>query len=311
MQRLKFLQMIEVTLESYSKPFKDYLPPEVLSHPNFASAAHQLLRSLDELASLDVAKKRAERFAPQIEAKKFCERLVWEQGEHQAIAGIRFKKLNPDFPFIFATLNFVPTAKDFASIKAAIQTDFSDFRLQGIAIRQAPGLLSDVPHETWSHTVWGRTAQDEEASLAGPVQAQFEAEFPYYDVYRREYQALLESDPKKNAYLRFEDQEDLEAAAKRGLLINVYDKQGWGGTIAAREQDLYGLPCLYVFELFLCARLRGKGLAVPLERSFLNSLSKRYPFVFGHIDHTNLPSLKTALAVGRRVIETEHFFPLP
>jgi hypothetical protein len=95
------------------------------------------------------------------------------------------------------------------------------------------------------------------------------------------------------------------------LLLSVWDQRGWAGVIAAKPKELYGLPCAYIFEIFLAKRARGHGIGRLMQSQLLSGICARHPYVFGHINDSNRPSLSTAFSLGRRVIETEYFFPLP
>jgi hypothetical protein len=92
-------------------------------------------------------------------------------------------------------------------------------------------------------------------------------------------------------------------------LASFSDKAGWCGVVAAREEAVYGKKALYIIEIFLVQRWRGRGAARAMDAALISKAANRYALVWEHIYSENLSSLRVALAQGRSVIETEYFFP--
>lgn len=92
-------------------------------------------------------------------------------------------------------------------------------------------------------------------------------------------------------------------------MASFNDPAGWCGLIAAREEALYGTRALYIFEIFLVERWRGRGAAKAIDAALVSQAANRYSLIWEHIYSENWPSLRVALAQGRSVIETEYFFP--
>lgn len=305
---LNFLPLSPDEMKTFARPLLSYLPPPVLSGGNIQGAVFEKLKGLDELASPATAEKRARRFKLEVNDSVFQERLFRLQDGKLIVAGLRFRKLDPAFPFLHVTANFTVTASEWPEILGSLRAAFPAVPLRGITFRQGPDSFG-LFHRKWSHTVFGRTDVATEEFPDSEVKTDWDRQVRFYDLYKREYQNLLNESPERNAYLRFEDEADLQAAAADGLLCSLTDRAGWGGVIAGREHRFYGWSCLYIFEIFLVERLRGRRLAGLLQRFFLRSLSSRYSHVIGHIDDSNRSSLNTALSAGRRIVETEYFVP--
>ena len=115
--------------------------------------------------------------------------------------------------------------------------------------------------------------------------------------------------PSQFCASRVSGKEDLEAAAAEGRGALFSDRAGRCGVVAVREEALYGMRALYIFEIFLAQRWHGKGAAKAMDTALVSKAANRYPLVWEHIHSENLPSLRVALAQGRSVVETEYFFP--
>jgi RimJ/RimL family protein N-acetyltransferase len=83
----------------------------------------------------------------------------------------------------------------------------------------------------------------------------------------------------------------------------------FAGIICAEYEYLYGHKSVYIMEELLLAQFRGKGYAKIMQQLFHKALGEDIKYVFGHILAENIPSFKTALACGRKVLEKEIFFP--
>lgn len=306
--RFPHLGLAGQDIPSFAAAVASYLPAEFTEGNALENAVGKSLGSLDELASPEICRKRAARFG-------VSEHLVKEKARSLGkgkplIVGLRFRKLNAEFPFAHVTPGFPVTEEDLARLRREVPGWFSGLGLRGFTLRAGPACLPAGSHEKWSHAVFGLTSGVPLLELPGHLHVRWEADTSFFPFYAREYAGFLRQNPDKNAFLHAEDRETLEEAAKAGLLLSVYDAEGWAGAIAGTPKNFYGLDCLYIFEIFLAERLRGKKLAASLEALFLRGLASRFERVYGHISDANPASLRTALSVGRRVIESELFLPL-
>lgn len=308
MLELKYLSITEAEKQAFVTSLSSYLPPEVNRPVTLLGAVDRALQSLDELAAPEICAKRAEYFGVN-DFSLLAERVLFREDERVVIAGLRFRKLNREFPFVHLSANFLPSETELSNLCELAKSVFSPLSLRGLTMRQAPTAFSSVPHEKWSQTLFGNTGGLSSIQLPPSFRTEWGDPASFYPEYRREYETLLAADARKNAFLRMEELEDLREAAGKGLLMSLWEGGNWVGVVAGREQRFYGHPCLYIFEIFLRASVRGQKLARPLQAEFLAKASDRYPQVFGHIDDPNSASLRTALSLGRKVAESEFFFP--
>jgi hypothetical protein len=80
------------------------------------------------------------------------------------------------------------------------------------------------------------------------------------------------------------------------------------GIVAAKPVAQYSVDAWLMWDIVLARQYCGQGLAPLLQRAVLDQLDLgRAPLVVGTIDARNLPSLRTALRVGRRIVGTWSF----
>ena len=132
---LPFLQLNTAEVQSFARPLLGYLPQEVMQHGKFSEAMAELLASLDALASPATCATRAQRFAPSLAPMAFAERVIDCTQEKMVVVGLRFRHLDPAFPFAHITLNFNPTEADLAALRVRTQQEFLSLRLCGMTLR--------------------------------------------------------------------------------------------------------------------------------------------------------------------------------
>jgi len=100
----------------------------------------------------------------------------------------------------------------------------------------------------------------------------------------------------------------LEACAQAQGLYACWAGMEIVGVVAAKPVAQYGVDAWLMWDIVLARQYCGKGLAPLLQRAVLERLDqRRAPFVVGTIDARNVPSLHTALRVGRHVVGTWTF----
>ncbi|MEM7262545.1 MAG: hypothetical protein AAF488_11190 [Planctomycetota bacterium] len=115
--------------------------------------------------------------------------------------------------------------------------------------------------------------------------------------------------PLMQASVRLESRKSLQQALDDHALFELWEGDTWSGIIAAVRGTGLGLPGFEVYEELLAENVRGRGIAAGVQRSFLDRLPSRADdFLFGTILAENLPSLRTALRVGRTDLGGFHFF---
>lgn len=102
---------------------------------------------------------------------------------------------------------------------------------------------------------------------------------------------------------------ELEALARDGVLFDAYRGDSWVGMVGAADDTLFGAPATVVCEEVLAPACRGQGLGPALQRHLIERLPAG-GVLHGTIDRRNQPSLRTALACGRRELGMYRLYSL-
>lgn len=296
-------------LRTFSDPLLEYLPasfsPEAVSDSEYED-----LESLAQLASQSVVSERIERLGVELPVDVMTERLLFNDGDRAVVSGIRFLNLDLKFPFVALKANFrINEPETIRLLKSLVMKTYGESDPMGFTVWEQPGLdLGQT--EIWSIVIAGETAitpvtVPDKLELRWP--SSIEDIFPEL---KAEYEQWAFSNREVSRFTQLESQSSLEAAASKGQLMCVYDSQGFAGLVAGRSSPLFGQEALYMIELFLVKRLRFQGLGKMLESQFIAKLSQDFDVVWGHINRQNMPSLQTALSLGRMPLQQEYFFTL-
>lgn len=309
---LKVQPLFELTkaqIEEFAVHKASYLPEQIRTSRTFRPAIREHVRSLSELAEPTVCARRQEFIRSELGVDEFRERVLLQDGAKVIVGGVRFKNLDSKFPFVELNANFDLFESTVIEDAAAVaRQQFGKFAPKGILIVGAPDVAVSSAIERWGHTVGGRSTPFCRASLPIGLTCSFPAEIDFYEEYRAAYAAWQATSPRLSGYVSPEPRSDLEASAAKGLMVSLADATGWCGAAAARERVLYGTRALYIFEIFLVERWRGKGAAKAVDAALVASAASSYSIVWEHIHSENWPSLRLAFAQGRSVLETEYFF---
>lgn len=304
-KKLKYLKLPERAEYGFAMHLAQHLPGVVIENPNFLMSVREEFSDLDQLASEEVYKSRAEVLNLTIDARELRDRVLFNQDNRIILAGVRYRSLNREFPFIELNMNFDLNSSNRTDIQNLVAVEFQKVGPLGFTVKQGPGTLKNA--QQWNHIVFGKTKIKNASVAESHLEFEWPKTFGDYSTYRSEYERLLSIDENLQGIVRVEPEDVLKRSASKGLLMAVQDQFGLSALLAGQERELYGLPCLYLMENFITERWRGKGLASWLQSVFLTSLRDRYEYVFGHISAKNPASLKTALSCGREIIQTEYF----
>lgn len=287
-----------------------YLPGQISASPAFRPAVGQHVSSLTRLAEPEVCARRKEFMRSALAADEFRERVLIEDGAQVVVGGIRFRNLDPGFPFVELNANFDLLQPNLVGqIASVARHHFGGFAPKGILAVGPPKVALSIGVERWSHAVCGPSANTCNALLPDGLTCSFPATAEFYDAYRDAYAQWQATSPGLGGFVQAEPRQDLEASAAQGLLASFADAAGWCGVVAARQEALYGTQALYIYEIFLVERWRGKGAAKAIDAALVSRLASRYVLVWENIHSENWPSLRVAFAQGRSVLETEYFLP--
>lgn len=281
--------------------------PDV-AHRRFQAAAAELARrTTDDEYSLRYA---AACPVPGIDHRAYRLRELTLPGGVSLLAGVHFRGLSTEYPFVgvFAQNRWLsPT--EHATAHAALIREFSAFEPRATwwwhpverDLSTLPGATPD------QHLVMGSLEEIRRAPMT-PLP-------PHWELRRIEtasdiapafaalYRSFHAARPDLAQSVPPTDTESLESCARENGLYACFEGPDIVGVVAAKPDTDYHVHAWLMWDLVLARKYCGQGLAPALQRAVLNRLdARRAPLVVGTIRATNLPSLRTALRVGRRVV---------
>jgi RimJ/RimL family protein N-acetyltransferase len=242
----------------------------------------------------------------------YAPRLIQLTPDCAVIAGIHFRRMCLDFPFIDVSVQSGPLP--FPHALNALAHHFRLFQPRAIRLWRAAhaqppetshddlvivsGLLTDLLSAT-------------PARNSGRVRLELDPWITSYGEYRCLYETLHSTSPEVSNFARPETRQSLHECAEHGAFFRVLIDDRNAGFIAARPDEYRQWKGWEIVEEVLHPEFRGKGFGPAVQQALLVKLDNEVaPAVFGTIAAENLPSLKTALRVGRRVVEISSFIYL-
>ena len=299
------MKITEQFKTQYLDYLRRYLPQEITQNTDFLNAVFTGLDELKEISAPEVCAARKNGLAISCESTDLAERMLKLANGNEFIAGARFKNLDINFPFIEITPATEMSPEILCEISRIVQDQFKNLRPKGLKFKSKPTAHSNF--EQWSHTVFGRIEKKEISQIPTGLDLSFTQNLDWHQRYATEYYERIAEKQELNGFVRVGQLDEFQESAKDQALLVASDADGFCGVIAGTNNPLYGLSAIYMIESYLSKRWVGKKLAPIAHDFFLNELAKKYDYVWGTIYAKNLSSLKTALRVGRRIIETEYF----
>lgn len=263
-------------LAAFARPVLDYLPAGYDTE-DAVQAEMDDIGSLAALALPDVVAARIGRLGVDVSTGNMTERLLDASDGSTVISGLRYRNLDPAFPFVAVkTTARVNDAESADTLAAQVAEAYHGVGVRGFTFWEQPGLDLSVA-ERWATVMAGSlcvAARADERDLTG---------------------ALTVSWPE---------------AADQGLLMTLRDDHGFAGLVAATISPIFGRRAVCMLDVFLTERLRGRGLAPAVQSTFLTGQRSGADTVWGHIHAGNLPSQRTAQKLGRRPVQQEYFVSL-
>jgi GNAT superfamily N-acetyltransferase len=233
-----------------------------------------------------------------------------------AVAGIRFRGLDRDKPFVdVVATDRPPTPDGIAAVAADVLPAFA--RFQPLCLRvDAPydvelaASLDDDPR-----FAQGRSAVDQHivAGLVSELLAKRPTSPDADEVTLRPGEPELLAERTAAIYSQHseatrpwatpEDADSLADCAAQGLLFELLVGGAPAGVVAATRDDAHGMSGFSVEELCLDPSWRGRGIAARAVRQLVGQLpARRGAVLWGSIHPENLPSLRAALSLGREIV---------
>lgn len=295
--------------EQFKKQFldnlKSYLPKEIIQYSDFQTAAFASLDELIELSSPEVCEARKKGMALSCDPRDLAERALKLSNGNEFIAGARFKNLDINFPFVEIQIGSEMSLELVSEISEIVKNEFGNLHPKGLKFKDKPNAHSNF--EKWSHTVFGKILKQKNLLVPSGVNFSFTQNIDWHQQYVAEYQERLSEKKELGGFVRIGQLDEFQESATDQALLIASDANGFSGVIAGVKSPLYGLPAIYMIESYLSKRWIGKKIAPIAHAFFLNEMAARFDYVWGTIYDKNFSSLKTAMRIGRRVVETEYF----
>lgn len=249
---------------------------------------------------------------PGAEPRHYAPELIQLDSGCTVIAAIHFRGLSRDFPFVdvSAQSTELPRPLDVGRLASP----FLRFRPRAVRVWRPEN--ASIPDN----------ADDDLLVLAAPipvllnlpplantrrVQLHFDPSLASYNDYQRVHDAVHSRVPDAAEFASPEQRSSLADCASSGAFFRVVVDGSLAGFIAARPESYRCWRGWNIVEEVLHPDFHGQGLAPAMQQLFLRTLDLRHATcVFGTIHARNHRSLKTALRVGRRIVDVGTFLYL-
>lgn len=297
-------------LETLALARYELLRPIDLISPNKTIVLEHIineLKDLEPLGSEDVCLKRHSRFGILGSSPEdFKERIIDLENGDFILAGIRFKNLELDKPFVSVWSSSEKISVEF--ITEVIKKEFWIFKPK--FLQMVFPYANETQSTSMDRFIVAGAVKAIPNLLSDEVELHSVTSIDFYQRYKEEYEAVYQKDPELRHEIRMEDFEDFEDLLKEGLLFKVFIKGNFAGIMGGKPSNLYGCSGVCIHEEILFQDYKGQGYGPLIQNAFARKLENRFELLWGTISPKNVRSLKTALRNGRKITEVEYFFDL-
>ena len=234
---------------------------------------------------------------------------ILEVAQRQVMLGIRFKAMNPDFPFVdvVRSSEAITNQTQVDAIKAVIRKEFAIFKPKAARFCQPSHLEYQFPNGT-----------GDKRFLAAPLTTILELPKPenldriqliraenldFYPRYAAIYDQLYLERPWLPEVASMETLEDMKSYLE-GVTFEVFLDGNWAGITSFDRSIEHGLSGWYTNEIVLEKHARGQGIGASLQHIVAQTLlqhsqTTESDLLWGTIGAVNMPMLKTATRAGR------------
>ena len=260
-----------------------------------ASVENQIGQELDAILDLDrpeILNERLKYFGIGKAADYLHHWLETDEG--YVLAGIRHLGSNKEKPFVYIWPSF--KIKNIDLIIGNIEFYFKKFNPKSYHFWLRPD-CNDLNFFIIQQRFIARIQEMKKYYL------HLDRAFDFYDWYRSEYEKFHKSNPEYVDRITVNSPEAMEHCLDENLLFLLTEEDAKVGLIAGSNEIFLDRPAIYLDEILIAQKFRGKGYAKKLLGSFINLLNAEY--FTCHIDIDNFPSTKTALRSGQTIFSQE------
>lgn len=253
---------------------------------------------------MDIASRRAERFAPHLQPEALLNRWVEVSDDLYAMLSIRFEGEDVRKPFVDSTpLSRPVTRADLPALRQAVREVFGQFAPGYVRMWSAEpsGHFEDcIPDKRF---MAGEISllRRRESSIPSVLNLKAASSAANYERACRAYHAIRAVHPEHVTQASLQSIDDLRECAEAGLLFDVQVDGQWAGYVGVmrNHQDALGLPAYVVQELVLADEYRGRGYGSHLTTLLACALSDGETVLIGTIHANNRGAMQAALSAGR------------
>ncbi len=273
-------------------------------------------KSIAELALPEVFSERAKFFTLlDVNPETFSERIIEIDEKKFILAGIRFRGLNVNKPFVSVYANFeIKDNKTLSQIADLLKKEFAVFRPQAFHFHSAYKLVIETELlEIDRYTLVGEVnqlLQREIFKSHETVELLQINNMNFYEHYLAEYESFHAKVPSLVDDVKAESVDEFKTSMDQNLVFKVLINGIEAGIVAGSAQDYYSQPGVLILEEILYEGFKGRGLGVYVQRAFIKILRDKYKIIWGTISHQNQASLKTAIKNHRKIEEIEYVYHL-
>ena len=228
----------------------------------------------------------------------------------QVMLGIRFKAMNPDFPFVdvVRSSQAITTQTQVDAIKRAIRQKFAIFKPKTARFCQPSHLEYQFPNGTGDKRFLAAPLitmlELPEAKNLERIKLVRTENLDFYPRYASIYAELYLERPWLSEVSRMESLEDMKSYLEEGVTFEVLLDGNWAGITSFDRSQEHGLSGWYTNEIVLEKHARGQGIGASLQRIVAQTLlehpqTTESDLLWGTIGAINIPMLKTATRAGR------------
>lgn len=282
--------------------------------PDFNKTLYKELESYIELSDEKNLKEWYKEInIPNTKVEDFKER-IFDTKSGKVLMGIRFLGLDINKPFVNVWSSF-PIENELQKIIDFAKNSFKIFQPKHIRFWANPkNKLSKAnqQHICQNYLVGSinEISKTEKPSNFESIELVQITNLDFYDWYLELYQEFHQENPNLRSYVALCSKGIFEDSIKQNLCYFIQYKNEIIGIIAAEKDEYFGVPSLYMNEIVISKKFKGKKLATAIQRKLINFNKNEFEFIWGNIDQKNIPSTKNAFRIGRKIISSEILLPI-
>ena len=270
-----------------------------------------ILEEFDDLLQLSDIKNIQKWFEnvniPNTKVEDFKERII-ETSSGKILIGIRFLGMDISKPFVNVWTSFA-IEKELENIIEICKQEFKIFKPKHIRFwsknkKQKNVCQNHIVGNIQEICVSKKPINYENVALEKITNLDF------YAWYEKMYTQFHKDFPELKAYVSINSLETFTDIMKQKMCYFIYFEGEKVGLIAANKDECLGMSSIYMYEIIIDKKFKGKKIATASQRKLIELHKENYTYINGNIDSRNIPSTKNALSVGRKIISSEILLPI-